>query len=520
MASSSAGLSSPRKCYLPPQAASPGKAVLEELHGVYPETPAHMSQRVESPSGNQGLLLDLRGCDYTPSSSSGTWINRATIGNSSLANAIVPSSVEFDTSEKAFAFTTGGDVIRVPLATNPQVLRETTYAVWVKVRRPCANLGWIISQSPDHGWSRALTLHDYRLGHISVTTSKYWDSLLGQAPIGEWLHVAGVWHRDGTATVYLNGKRGGTTVTNNGKSANCSEEQLLIGGRCPHDQAHNSAILVSEVAVFSRALRDEEVRLLHGQGRTLKALDQRSLVLSEMSFNAFEGGGGYGGAADVGKRTNPQEVNGEPTWDEATRLFWCSTGIDVQDLPNGGQWQNDFRIAQEQARAAVDSRVLVRHSSDDGPAPPAVRRLARHASDPDKRAGRASHTEALRHMECPAGVELRVLGRNIALFRFEGRIFAVDAQCPHAGASLCEGEIGDIEDLVEGQRFYVRCKVHKFQFDLTTGAVIDGMCKPLRIYKARARQGAVLADGQSNAAVEVGFETLSSEYFSADGEDF
>merc|ERR1712054_512439 len=128
-----------------------------------------------------------------------------------------------------------------------------------------------------------------------------------------------------------------------------------------------------------------------------------------------------------------------------------------------------------------------------------------------KRAVRAAHTDALRRMEMPSGVDVYVNGRSIALFRYDGRVFAVDARCPHQGARLCEGEIGDIEDLVEGQRFYVRCKVHKFQFDLVTGAVIDGTCPPLRIYNARVRERR--SNGNTAATIEVGFETLSAEYF-------
>lgn len=505
----------------------------EILHGVYPVDASDAYHRVETPCAKQGLLLDLRGCDYSLGGG-GTWINRATIGRSKHAkkDATVPSTVKFDDAEKAFVFTTGGDVITVPLATNPYVLKETTYAVWVKARTGCANLAWIMCQNPDYGWSRALTLNDYRLGHISVTTSQYWDSKLGQAPIGVWIHVAGVWHSDGTATVYLNGVRGATTVTNNGKRAHCSEEQLIIGGRSPHDPAHNSAMLVSDVCVFRRALDDEEMQLLYSRGRTLEALEHGSLVLTERSLNTL---GCIEQTASAAKCASPSSalVNMEPIYDEATGLFWCNTGIDPHDLPDGGKWQEEFRTAVKAAKPKVlqprvlvrtgsdtpapggDSRALVRNGSD-GPQPGAGRRLALHPSDPDKRVDRASHTQALRQMDRHAGVELRLLGRNIALFRFDGRVFAVDAMCPHQGASLCEGEIGDIEDLVEGQRFYVRCKVHKFQFDLTSGAVIDGTCPPLRIYNARVRERRASTAG----AVEVGFETLPADYFANDDEDF
>lgn len=506
-----------------------------ELHGVYLHTAQlhEGASRMGAPSATDRLLVDLRSCDYTLGSS-GTWHNRATIGKRGPdIDAIVPSGVQFDEAEKAFVFAACGDVITVPLKTNPHFLTEVTYALWVKVRNTFANLAWLMCQYPDYGWSRALTLNDYRLGHISVTTSQYWDSELGQAPLGEWIHVAGVWHCNGTATVYLNGVRGATAVAQNGKSANCSDEVLLIGGRSPHDQAHNSALLVSDVCVFGRALGDEEVRKLHSYGRASEALDPGSLVLSEVSLSTTI-------SASAGKLSCSSASKPEPIWDEATSLFWCNTRVNAYDLPDGSKWQQEFRTALEEATPALEDhpagyaeqgvlappppinrRILMRNGSDvppPGAVPPRV--LAKNPSDPDKRTVRAAHTQALRKMRSLAGIELRLLGRNIALFRFEGRVFAVDAQCPHQGASLCEGEVGDIEDLVEGHRFYIRCKVHKFQFDLTSGAVIDGACPPLHIYNARVREGESLPDGSSTkATIEVGFETLPAEYFEPEEDD-
>merc|ERR1712216_506150 len=289
------------------------------------------------------------------------------------ADATVPGGLAFDEKEKAFAFAAGGDVIRVPLATNPHALREATYAVWVKVPQPFANLGWLVCQYPDHGWSRAVTLNDYRLGHVSVTTSQYWDSQLGQAPIGEWIHVAGVWYGDGTAT------------TNNGKSAYSNEELLIIGGRAPNDPAHNSALLVSDVCVFGRALGDEEVRVLYSRGRGKRAHGNGSLLAcTEMSFDSSEcfeqNYTATSGNSAAIARPDPKE---QPIWDEATRLFWCNTGVDAYDLPEGGKWQQEFRAAVEQAAPAVNNRVLVPNHSDSEPAG-AGRRLARLPSDPDK----------------------------------------------------------------------------------------------------------------------------------------
>mmetsp|Transcript_89668 Transcript_89668/g.141572 ORF Transcript_89668/g.141572 Transcript_89668/m.141572 type:complete len:460 (+) Transcript_89668:56-1435(+) len=451
-----------------------------------------------------GLILELRSCDYIVGS--GSWHNRAGSGR---LDATVPNGVQFDDIHKAFVFEAGGDVISAPLATNPQVLREVTFAIWVKVHTPFVNLGWLLCQYPDYGWSRALTLNDYRLGHVSVTTSQYWNSEIGPAPVNEWLHVVGIWFDDGSATVYLNGMRGATTVARNAKSADSSKELLIIGGRSPHDSAHNPAVMVSDVCIFDRALEAKEVRLLHSLGRP----SAHPRVLTEIDLNAARH---LHDAASMAKTKAPSDPDREePIWCDKTKLFWCKTKVNAYDVPDGGEWQRDFRLALERAKPAVTGRVLCRNTSESDTPPSRGRVLARAPSDPDKRTDRAAHTEALMRTKNPAGVQVRVLGRTLALFRFEGRVFVVDAACPHQGASLCEGEIGDIEDMVDGRRFYVRCKVHKFQFDLCSGAVIDSSlvtCPPLRTYRARV--------SPDSAVVEVGFESLASDYFALDGEDF
>merc|ERR1712039_690221 len=135
-------------------------------------------------------------------------------------------------------------------------------------------------------------------------------------------------------------------------------------------------------------------------------------------------------------------------------------------------------------------------------------RLPSDLDDIDKRAERAAHTEALRLMERRAGLQVRVHGKVLALFRFGRVVFAVDAACPHQGVGLCEGEVGDIEDMVLGQRHYVRCRAHKFQFDLATGEVLEGSCSPLQTYKTKVSQSS-----DAVAHVQVGFSSLGADYF-------
>jgi 3-phenylpropionate/trans-cinnamate dioxygenase ferredoxin subunit len=55
-----------------------------------------------------------------------------------------------------------------------------------------------------------------------------------------------------------------------------------------------------------------------------------------------------------------------------------------------------------------------------------------------------------------------VAGRRVAVFRAEGRLYAIDDTCSHAEASLTRGEFDPDELCVE-------CPLHGSLFDVTTG---------------------------------------------------
>lgn len=451
---------------------------------------------------DKSLICDLRAADY---SGGPAWRNRAP---GARPDAAVPCGVEFDSADTAFLFSGQGELIELPLATS--LLPEATFAVWVKVVEPFprGNLGWILAQAPDYTWSRALTLNDFRLGHASATTSRYWDSQLGRVAVGEWVHLVGVWRQEGSCTAFLDGVAGATCEAKNGRGC-APDERLVIGGRDHGDRCHNAAVAVADVRVYARALSDTEVVQLHRLGLNAGGVARTTPRLAR--------------SAAVGPRS--------PWWDEDTKLFWFPTGVDLHELPDGHVWQKEFQSAVQQCQATsapgeVRQRALRRHQSDDqGPAPTGAskgRELARHPSDPEKLAGRAAHTAALRAMPHRAGAVVQVHNQEIALFRFGEKVHAVQAACPHQGASLADGEIGDMEDMVDGHRSYVACPVHKFQFDLSTGAVLHGRsCGTLPIFVARAvrRGGAGLED--EPRAVEVGFPSLGAGFFSPGcAEDF
>ena len=72
----------------------------------------------------------------------------------------------------------------------------------------------------------------------------------------------------------------------------------------------------------------------------------------------------------------------------------------------------------------------------------------------------------IRAGELPAGAarQVDVEGRWVGLFNIDGVYHAVDNLCLHRGGPLCEGAVkGGV----------VTCPWHGWQFDLTTGALVQ-----------------------------------------------
>ncbi|MCB9754807.1 MAG: Rieske 2Fe-2S domain-containing protein [Myxococcales bacterium] len=62
------------------------------------------------------------------------------------------------------------------------------------------------------------------------------------------------------------------------------------------------------------------------------------------------------------------------------------------------------------------------------------------------------------------GVCVRACGRELAVFKVEGRLYAIQNRCPHQDASLAEGELDGLEIL---------CPLHSWSFDLRSGERLD-----------------------------------------------
>jgi len=67
-------------------------------------------------------------------------------------------------------------------------------------------------------------------------------------------------------------------------------------------------------------------------------------------------------------------------------------------------------------------------------------------------------------IESGTGKMVEVEGKEIAIFNDEGEFYAIDNECPHIGAPLCEGELEDGK---------VVCPWHGSEFDLKSGEALS-----------------------------------------------
>jgi len=67
---------------------------------------------------------------------------------------------------------------------------------------------------------------------------------------------------------------------------------------------------------------------------------------------------------------------------------------------------------------------------------------------------------------------------TVAVFRANGKFFAMNNRCVHKGASMCEGEITDGGKVV-------RCPWHNWAFDLATGVHCYDPNEKIRTYEVK-----------------------------------
>lgn len=72
-------------------------------------------------------------------------------------------------------------------------------------------------------------------------------------------------------------------------------------------------------------------------------------------------------------------------------------------------------------------------------------------------------------------------GTQVILCRVQGKLYALDALCPHEGGRIAPGP------LVEGK--YARCPLHDYKFDPKSGANVGLLCASAKTYRVREQDG-------------------------------
>lgn len=71
---------------------------------------------------------------------------------------------------------------------------------------------------------------------------------------------------------------------------------------------------------------------------------------------------------------------------------------------------------------------------------------------------------------------------EIALYRVEGRVYAIDNRCPHRGGPLAEGSL---------QGHIAICPLHAWRFDVRTGVCPDTPNARVRVFPVEVKDGEI-----------------------------
>lgn len=69
--------------------------------------------------------------------------------------------------------------------------------------------------------------------------------------------------------------------------------------------------------------------------------------------------------------------------------------------------------------------------------------------------------------------------KRLVLCRVEGKLYALDSQCPHENGRLSQGKLN--------QGKYALCPLHNYLFDPKDGAVVRGACRKATTYRVEEK---------------------------------
>jgi nitrite reductase (NADH) small subunit len=108
-------------------------------------------------------------------------------------------------------------------------------------------------------------------------------------------------------------------------------------------------------------------------------------------------------------------------------------------------------------------------------------------------AGQTNRVRVAAESEIPEGTGLQVDagGTAVALFRVEGRCYAIANECPHRGGPLAQGDL-------EGH--VVHCPWHGWTWDVRTGENLRQPGTRVACFPVSIEDGAVIVDMGAGAA--------------------
>ena len=102
----------------------------------------------------------------------------------------------------------------------------------------------------------------------------------------------------------------------------------------------------------------------------------------------------------------------------------------------------------------------------------------------------------------PGSVRIVTLGkRSIGVYNVGGAFHAINNFCPHQGGPLCLGPVTGVSVADEPYEFrwvregeIVRCPWHRWEVDITTGAVLTDPSLRVKRYDVRVEDGEVVLE--------------------------
>ncbi|KAF9887202.1 hypothetical protein FE257_010456 [Aspergillus nanangensis] len=114
-------------------------------------------------------------------------------------------------------------------------------------------------------------------------------------------------------------------------------------------------------------------------------------------------------------------------------------------------------------------------------------------------------TNHARDVQPPTEADIEVPGNlkdQVLVFKYKGKMHAIDHQCPHSSFPLSQGSVFDIEDFGISLSAGITCPKHGWSFDIFSGQADRGNYK-LKVWEVQLRDPPAATEDNSDQEVWV-----------------